>query len=61
MNARNLFFMCIITQNILIISPMAIKNKKDNLLTENNMLIESIIRWLVKVQNEKEILQILVS
>ncbi len=61
MNARNLFFMCIITQNILIISPMAIKNKKDNLLTENNMFIESIIRWLVKVLNEKEILQILVS
>jgi len=51
----------LIIQNALSVSPMAITFKKKSPSPNEYLLITSIIRWLVKIQNERETLQTLVS
>jgi len=61
MHAKTHILIFLIIQNALSVSPMAITFNKKNQLSNEYLLINRIIRWLVKIQNERETLQTLVS
>ncbi len=61
MYLKTLVLIYIILHNALEVSSMAIKKNENNSPTNDQLLMSTIIRWLVKIQYEKDTLQILVN
>ncbi len=61
MYAKTHILIYFILHNALSVSPMAIKTIENNPSPHDYLLISSITRWLVKIQNDKQTLLVLVS